>query len=87
MVAAFASVLVAEELGRGTYPLLSELWDYRSTPVPHDSLAALRSEIVELVKGVSRDSRGQEVIDELDGLPSFLKGVEKLGLGIHVDGP
>jgi hypothetical protein len=87
MLGAFGSVAVAEQLDSGEYPLLRPLWGYLNTPIPADQIPALRSEIVRLVKALSRDHAPQEVLDELDDLLVFLRATEQLGLGIHVSGP
>jgi hypothetical protein len=87
MQAAFASITVAEELDKGDYPTLAPVWDYRSTPVPHDTLPTLRLEHIQLTKAVQRARVDQVVIDELDELNLYLQELERLGFGVHVAGP
>jgi hypothetical protein len=87
MLRSWASVNVASELGRGAYPILHALWDFRSTPVPHANLPALRGELVALIKTMLITHEDQVVIDELDDLLRFIAEIENLGLGVHVAGP
>jgi hypothetical protein len=85
--AAFASVAIGRLIDDGEYPTLAPLWGYHSTTVALDDVASLRADVVTLIKAAQVQRVDQEIIDELDVLFAFLKGAEKLGLGIHADGP